>query len=251
MILYEYPCNERIRTFLRVEALFDRLDYFSAGSDHPLHHVAVSTLFDLLDMTERTDLRGMALQDLERQRMVLSGLREHPDVSADMLDSMLAEISAVMAELADQGRIAQALRDNEWLTSLRGRLAVPGGSSQVDMPSFHGWQHQPAAKRQADIKIWSASFLPLGNAVRLALRILRGAGDVVEKEAKQGAFQEMLEGKSFQLLRVWVDPKYEVFPEMSANKYVILVRFAKIDGEHKPLTIKQNIPFQLARCNIG
>lgn len=251
MILYEYPCNERIRTFLRVEALFDRLDYFAAGQEPPLHHVAVNTLFDLLDMTERTDLRGMALQDLERQRMVLSGLREHPDVSAAMLDNMLAEMKAVMAELADQGRIAQTLRDNEWLASLRGRLAVPGGSSQVDMPSFHGWQNQSVVKRQADLKRWSASFIPLGNAVRLALRILRGAGDVADKEAKQGAFQEMLEGKSFQLLRVWVDPKYEVFPEMSANKYVILVRFAQMDGEHKPLTIKQNIPFQLARCNIG
>lgn len=251
MILYEYPCNERIRTFLRVEALFDRLDYFTAGPDHPLHHVAVNTLFDLLDMTERIDLRGMVLQDVERQRMVLSALREHPDVSADMLDTMLAEIKKVVAELADQGRIAQALRDNEWLSSLRGRLAVPGGSSQVDMPSFHGWQHQPVAKRQADIKRWSASFLPLGNAIRLALRILRGAGDVVDKEAKQGSFQEMLEGKSFQLLRIWVDPKYEVFPEMSANKYVILVRFAQLDGENKPVTIKQNIPFQLARCNIG
>lgn len=251
MTLYEYPCNERIRTFLRVEALFDRLDYFAAGLEPPLHHVAVNTLFDLLDMTERTDLRGMALQDLERQRMVLSALREHPEVSAEMLDTMLAEIAKVMAELADQGRIAQSLRDNEWLTSLRGRLAVPGGSSQVDMPSFHGWQHQSVAKRQADIQRWSASFLPLANAIRLTLRILRGAGERVNKEAKQGAFQEMLEGKSFQLLRVWVDPKYEVFPEMSANKYVILVRFAQMDGEHKPVTIKQNIPFQLARCNIG
>lgn len=251
MILYEYPCNERIRTFLRVEALFDRFDFFAVGQEPPLHHVAVNTLFDLLDMTERTDLRSMALQDLERQRMVLSALREHPEVSADMLDSMLTEMNTVMAELADQGRIAQALRDNEWLSSLRSRLAIPGGSSQVDLPSFHGWKHQPLAKRLADIKLWSASFLPLGNAIRLVLRILRGAGNVVDKEAKQGAFQEMLEGKSFQLLRVWVDPKYEVFPEMSANKYVILVRFAQMDGEHKALTIKQNIPFQLARCNIG
>lgn len=251
MILYEYPCNERIRTFLRVEALFDRFDYFTAGSEPQLHHVAVGVLFDLLDVTERIDLRGMVLQELERQRAALSALREHPDVATQMLDSMLAEIAEKSTVLANQNRIAQELRDNEWLAGLRGRLAVPGGSSQVDMPSFHGWQHQPVAQRHTDLNHWAASLMPLANAIRLALRILRGAGDVVDKEAKEGAYQEMLGGKSFQLLRVWVPSKYAVFPEMSANKYVILVRFSQSDGEHKPLTIKQSLPFQLARCNIG
>ncbi|UCF26430.1 MAG: cell division protein ZapD, partial [Ralstonia sp.] len=28
MILYEYPFNERIRTLLRLEDLFERLDFF-------------------------------------------------------------------------------------------------------------------------------------------------------------------------------------------------------------------------------
>lgn len=251
MILYEYPCNERVRTFLRVEALFNRLFYFAASNESQLHQVAVTTLFDLLDVTERTDLRGMALQDLERQRAALAALREHPQVSSEMLDQMLGEISEIASGLADQGRIAQDLRDNEWLSSLRGRLAVPGGSSQVDMPSFHGWKSQEVEKRQADLKRWSASFVPLDNALRLILRIVRGAGDIKDQVAQNGSYQEMLGGKSFQLLRVWVDSKYGVFPEMSANKYVILVRFAQLDGEHKPLTVKQNIPFQLSRCNIG
>lgn len=216
-----------------------------------MHQVAVNILFDLLEMVERTDLRGMVLQDLERQRSVLANLREHPDVAADMLDSMLAEIKEVTLELADQGRIAQGLRDNEWLVSLRGRMAIPGGSSQVDAPSFHGWQHHPVAQRQADLRQWGADFMPLANAIRLALRILRGAGDAMDKTAEEGTFQEMLEGKSFQLLRLWIDPQYEVYPDMSANKYVILVRFAKMDAEQKPVIVKERIPFRLARCNIG
>ena len=45
LILYEYPLNERIRTLLRLEDLFERLDFF-AGREHPLdHHVALTTLF--------------------------------------------------------------------------------------------------------------------------------------------------------------------------------------------------------------
>lgn len=251
MNLYEYPCNERVRTFLRVECLFKRLFYFTDGTDANLHQVAVATLFDLIEVTERGDLRGMVLQDLERQRSSLAALREHPDVASDVLDTMLAEIQQISSDLAAQGRVAHELRNNEWLSNLRGRLNVAGGSSPVDMPSFYGWQQQPVARRHADLRHWATSLMPLYRALELVLRLLRGAGHAVPKEATEGAYQEMLGGKSFQLLRVWIDPSFDVFPEISANKYVILVRFVQHDADHRLVTIRKTIPFQLARCNIG
>lgn len=251
MILYEYPCNERVRNFLRLESLFKRLFYFTDGTDAALHQVAIATLFDLLDVIERIDIRGMVLQDLERQRIALEALREHPQVEAAMLDTVLKEIQQATTQLADQGRVAHELRNNDWLSSVRGRLVVSGGCSAVDMPSFYGWQNQRVAKRQADIKGWSKSFMPLYEALALLLRILRGAGERTAHTAVQGAYQEMLGGKSYQLLRVWVDPQYEVFPDMSANKYVILVRFSSYCTEQKPSTVKLDLPFQLARCSLS
>ena len=57
MILYEYPFNERIRTLLRLEDLFDRLEYF-LGQDHAQqHHVALTTLFEIFDVAGRADLK--------------------------------------------------------------------------------------------------------------------------------------------------------------------------------------------------
>lgn len=251
MILYEYPCNERVRAFLRVEHLFDRLFYFSAGSDPLLHQVAVSTLFELLEICERSDIRGMVLQDIERQRVALTALREHPGVAGQRLDSMLQEMQDVAANLAAQGRIGQTLRDNDWLSSLRGRIAIPGGTSQADIPSYFSWQLKPEHTRRADLEHWTQAFAPLHQALKLILAMLRSAGDVVDHVAHEGSYQEMLSGKSFQLLRVWVDASTGAFPEMSANKYVIWVRFALQDNENKPLAITRDIPFKLARCNIG
>lgn len=251
MILYEYPCNERVRIFLRVEHLFERLAYFMEGSDPYLHQVAVATLFDLLELTERVDLRGMVLQDIDRQRSAMQALREHPHVSAEALQAMLDSFQEVAEPLAAQGRIAQELRDNEWLQSLRGRLTVPGCFAQIDVPSYYCWQQRPATERQADIARWAQSLQPLQRAITLLLRLLRDAGDVMECQAEAGAYQEMLGGKSFQLLRVWVPERYGVFPEMSANKYVIWVRFAQQSNQGKPQMLKQNISFHLARCSIG
>ncbi len=195
MILYEYPCNERVRSLLRVEHLFDRLFFFARGTDPHHHHVCVATLFDLLDISDRTDLRGAVLQDLERQRVALQALHQHPGVDPGTLDTMLAEIQATASEVAAQGRIGQELRDNEWLASLRGRVAVPGGSSQVDMPSYYSWQLRPIESRVRDLQRWISPFLPLYKGLALILRVLRDSGDVVDVEARQGAYQEMLGGK--------------------------------------------------------
>ncbi|MDS1139229.1 cell division protein ZapD [Pusillimonas sp. SM2304] len=250
MILYEYPCNERVRSLLRVEHLFDRLFFFAKGTDVHYHQISVATLFDLLDICDRTDLRGAVLQDLERQRVSLGALRQHPGVDAQTLDAMLAEIQGAAAELGAQGRIGQELRDNEWLASLRGRVAVPGGSSQVDMPSYFSWQLKPPEIRTRDLHQWITPFLPLYKGLALILRVLRDSGDAAEVVARQGAYQEMLGGKVFQLLRVWVDTALDIFPEISANKYVIWVRFASQDPELKPQPITRDITFKLARCNV-
>ncbi|CAM5218214.1 Cell division protein ZapD OS=Castellaniella defragrans OX=75697 GN=zapD PE=3 SV=1 [Castellaniella defragrans] len=250
MILYENPCNERVRTLLRVEYLFDRLFFFIKGEDPRCHQIAMGTLFELLDMCDRADVRTAVLQDLDRHRASLSALREHPGVDRPTLDKLLHDIQSASTDLSDQGRIGQGVRDNEWLASLRGRITVPGGSSPIDLPSYYSWQIKPPSARTHDLEGWIRPFMPLYNGVALILRLLRDAGDAQDQLAVQGAYQEMLGGKTFQMLRVWVDPVLGVFPEISANKYVIWVRFSTQDNMTKPQPAGRDVRFRLARCNI-
>jgi len=251
MVLYEYPGNERIRSLLRLEHLFDRLFFFAAREDAREHQIAIATLFDLLDISERNDLRSAVLQDLDRQRASLCALQQHPDVDQARLQRMLQDIQQATHDLNAQGRIAQSLRENEWLAGLRGRLAVPGGASQVDTPAYYEWQIQPLATRTADLQKWIQPFLTLHKTIQLLLGAVREAGDVSALTARHGAYQEMLSGKTFQLLRVWVAREERVFPEMSANKYVIWVRFSCQTQDCKPQAVTRDVDFRLARCNLG
>ncbi len=248
MTLYEYPFNERIRAYLRLEYLFDRLVFFSGAGDHRLHQVAMTTLFDILDICERTDMKGAVLQDLERQRLALGGLRDHPGVAQDALESMLQDLERVFAALSVVGKTGQVLRENEWLGSLRGRFSVPGGATQMDMPSYHAWQNRPEAQRLADLRSWVQPFQALQDGLTLVLRLLRGAGHRTEAQAEAGAYQQMLGGKVYQLLRVWVDPEPGFFPEISANKYMVWIRFSAQSGELKPQQISRNVGFEMALC---
>ncbi|HNH34667.1 MAG TPA: cell division protein ZapD, partial [Rhodocyclaceae bacterium] len=68
MITYEYPLSERIRTLLRLEDLFERTLHFVAGAGPEEHHVALVTLFEILEVASRADLKFDLVQELERQR---------------------------------------------------------------------------------------------------------------------------------------------------------------------------------------
>ena len=76
MILYEYPFNERIRTYLRLEHLLHRLGYLLERKDALDHHFALMTLFDTMDMIGRVDVKTDLLKDLENQKAYLALQRD-------------------------------------------------------------------------------------------------------------------------------------------------------------------------------
>jgi len=92
--------------------------------------------------------------------------------------------------------------------------------------------------------------MPLHQGIGLVMRLLRGSGESEEVMATKGAFQKMLGGKSYQLLRVWLDPQCEVFPEMSANKYMVWVRFSEQSGGIKPQPAQKDVPFKYSLCSL-
>jgi hypothetical protein len=58
VISYEFPLNERIRTLLRLEDLYERAQYFASKCDPEEHHVALTLLFEILEVGGRADLKS-------------------------------------------------------------------------------------------------------------------------------------------------------------------------------------------------
>lgn len=252
MILYEYPFNERVRNLLRLEDQFDRLFYFTQQEDPRAHHAALITLFEITDAinrsTGRSDARTDLLQELERQRQALAALREHPDVEQALLDNTLNRLQDVINGLSNQVKPADSIRQNEWLGSLRSRLVIPGGVCEFDMPSYHAWQHRPTAERLADLQQWCQPMLPLYESLVLALQLLRRNCRTERLVAAQGVYQASPTGKTYQLLRVSLPADTRIFPEISANKYSISIRFSQQDGSGKPHAVKDDVEFDMALC---
>lgn len=252
LILYEYPFNERIRTLLRLEDLFDRLGFFLRHSEPQCHHTALTTLFEILDVAGRADLKSDLLQELERQRQTLISFRNNPSVKEETLEKILKDIELATSSLVNlPGRTGQHLRDHEWLTSIRSRSIIPGGTCEFDLPSYHAWLHRPPEARLRDLEAWVGPLNPLRDCLRIVLKLLRDSGQETRIVAAQGSFQQMLGGKSYHMLRVILDEDLGAIPEISANRYMIWVRFTTQDGgDLRPRPFESDVPFELVLCNL-
>lgn len=251
LTLYEYPLNERIRTLLRLEDLFTRFDHFAGQPGALEHHVALTTLFEILEVASRADLKSDLLQELERQRQTLMAFRDNPNVAADALESVLAAIDEASQQLnSAAGKTGQHLRDNEWLMSIRSRSMIAGGTCEFDLPSYHAWLSRPSAARLKDIHAWSSPFRALRDALVIVLQLLRESAQRTVVSTQQGSYQQALGGKAFQMLQIRVDPASGAIPEISANKYMLWIRFTSQDGDLRPKPFEGNVEFELSLCNL-
>ena len=92
MIIYEYPLSESIRTMLRLEHLFKRLTLLMWREDPVDHHHALATIFEVMDVASRADLKTDLLRDLDRYKQQFMGYRGnpgHPEVQAAIEGAIL------------------------------------------------------------------------------------------------------------------------------------------------------------------
>jgi cell division protein ZapD len=248
VITYEYPLNERIRTLLRLESLFERAHHFLVrDEDSRDHHAALLTLFEILEVATRADLKSDLLQELERQKQVLLGLRNNPQIAENALKQVLADIERTSAALfAMTGKIGQYLRENEWLMSIKQRTGIPGGACEFDLPSYHFWLNREGLKRNADLHAWISPLLPIKEASAILLKLLREGGRPVKHVAQRAVFSQMLGGKASQLVRIRLPKASQYIPEISANRYALNVRFATFGNR----VCEADVEFELTFCNL-
>ena len=251
MITYEYPLNERIRTLLRLEDLYDRVSFFLGVEDANGHHACLTGMFEILEVASRADLKSDLLQELDRQKTFLEALRTNPAISEDKLNSVLREIEVAFANLhATSGKTGQSLRENEWLMAIKQRVGIPGGTSEFDLPSYHSWLHHTAERRRADLTTWLKPMMPVHAALSIVLRVLRESGRTTSLIAFQGMYQQTPAEKPAQMLRLTIADELPCVPEISANKYALNVRFLLPDSVNKTRVYDQDVPFELSFCNL-
>lgn len=250
VILYEYPFNERIRTYLRLEHLFRRLAELLPRS-HPLdHHFALQTIFEVMDVASRADMKSDVLKDIERHKQQLNSYRGNPAISERALDDVVAQLDHCFVQLNSlSGKTGLSLTENDWLMGIRSRIGIPAGTCEFDLPAYFHWQHLSVAERQTDLQRWVMTLTPLAEAIVLLMKMLRDSGSPQKMVAPAGQFQQNLpQGRSFQLLRLGIDPASGLIPEISGNRLLLSVRLMRQGEDERLHPAQEDASFELTLC---
>lgn len=250
MVLYEYPFNESIRTMLRLEHLFDRLGQLMRRETPVDHHFALATMFEIMDVASRADLKSDLLKELERHRGQLQSYRGNPQISEAALDEVVARIDHAFEGLNQlPGKAGQALTSNEWLMSIRSRINIPGGTCEFDLPGYFAWQQHPAESRRADLGRWATSLMPLAEALHVLLGLLRDSGMPQRVVAVNGQFQQSLPpGRSYHLMRVRLNEGTPLVPEISGHRLMAMVRMMQPEADGRLRPSSGDTEFELTLC---
>jgi cell division protein ZapD len=250
LVLYEYPFNEGIRTMLRLEQLFGRLDLLVARDDPVDHHFALATIFEVMDVASRADLKSDLLKELERHKSQLQAYRGHPGISESALDEIIGRIDQAFHALNQlPGKAGQTLTTNEWLMSIRSRISIPAGTSSFDLPAYFAWQQHAPERRRADLVGWLSSLVPLAEGLQVLLSLLRDSGVPHRVVAQAGQYQQSLpQGKTYHLLRLRLDPSTELVPEITGHRLMVSVRLMRPDAEGRLRPVSGDVALDLALC---
>ena len=251
MILYEYPFNERIRTYLRLEHLFRRLGELVPRSQPIDHHYALATIFEVMDVAARADLKSDVMKDLEKQKQSLNSYRGNPAIAESVLDDVVAQMDRCFTTLNNlPGKVGQSLTENEWLMSIRSRVGIPGGTCEFDLPSYYAWQHRDAGERRGDLERWASTLAPLAESIHVLLKLLRDSGTPQKVIASHGQLQQTLpQGRTFQLLRLRLDPTLGLVPEISGNRLMVSVRLMRQETADRLQASNDSAQFELTLCS--
>lgn len=250
-IVYEHPLSERIRTMLRLEHLFRQAMHFQAQQGSWNSRIFIATLIDILDIFSRGDFKTELLKELERSTSNLRRLLEYPNIDHDRLGTILRALEHLAENIHTmKSQPGSELREDEFLTSIRQRSSIPGGTCDFDLPAYHQWLEGSNDTRSSDQKRWLATLDPIRQAIELLLKMIRNSADAQELVAANGNYQKQLEsGLPYQMIRVLLKQDSRYFAEISGSKHRFTVRFLQ-PTEGRPVVAPEDVNFKLAICSL-
>lgn len=261
VITYEYPLQERYRTYLRLEHSFSRLRSALAqiaGDDQELassrcrnsrYETFLKALFDCQELIERCDIRNELGKDLEQQQQLMKQWEHHPQIDQTALQGALRSVANAVTNLQHFNNELRQLKDDKLLASVRTRFVQPGVSGLFELPQLQLWLSQPDELTVPQVQYWYSLVEALATAVDLQLELTRQQTPFTDTAVKNGFWQESCEPLS--LLRIRIPTSIAGYPIVSGHRQRFTIRFLelpKADGQSD--AIADDFSIQLARCPL-
>jgi cell division protein ZapD len=250
-LIFEQPLNERMRTFLRLDFLYNQALYHNEMQSQWGSRAAMGSLLDILAIAARGDVRADVQKELERHLAQLNVFQSKPGVDSARLRTVMSNLLRLRADLVACGsNYLASLKDSEFLSAIKHRSAIPGGTCEFDLPDFFFWLNQATDQRARSFNEWLATLRPLCDAIAELLWITRQHGKPRQEIARGGVYHITFERDTpIQLVRIALPANAGLYPETSGSHYRCSVRLLAWNGlNSRPQQTAEDVPFTLTCC---
>jgi cell division protein ZapD len=250
-LIFEQPLNERMRTFLRLDFLYSQALYHNEMQSQWGSRAAMGSLLDILAIAARGDVRADVQKELERHLAQLNVFQSKPGVDSARLRTVMSNLLRLRADLVACGsNYLAGLKDSEFLSAIKHRSAIPGGTCEFDLPDFFFWLNQATDARARSFNDWLATLRPLCDAIAELLWITRQHGKPRQEIARGGVYHITFERDTpIQLVRIALPADSGLYPETSGSHYRCSVRLLAWNGlQTRPVQTTEDVPFTLTCC---
>jgi len=240
MTNYEFPLNEKIRRFLRIEEIFAKIDYQLKSRQRFSEYGLFMLLFDLMTTASRSDLKVELLQTLDALQIKLKNKRRTAKNNA-----LVKKLSSAKKNL-EKSTIQPGFYfgNDRLIQEIKARNDSPFGIVSTDFPELRYWleiETKDLKKKYFYEKF--APFNPIKDSIKLILLIIRDEAVFEKVETDEGLYQMKLNPSTKNdLITIQLSSGSKFFPHISSNKYAINMQF----NDHKNKKIDKTIKFKLA-----
>ena len=248
---YEQPVSERMRTFMRLEFLYQQMLYNSELETDWATRATIASLLEIMAILSRGDVRSEVHKELDQQLTVLQRFQSQPGVDTARLDALIRNLIESRADVDGIGtQFLQPLKDSVFLNAIKNRSAIPGGTCEFDLPEYSHWLRQPHPRRRQDLSMWIGAIRPLCDAVTEVLWLIRESAQPADKLAISGMYQHNMQKDTHcRLLRVNLLQLSSLYPEISGSQHRFTLRFLEWSTiNSRAEQTGHDVPFQLSIC---
>jgi len=240
-----------MRTFLRLEFLYRQMLYNIDDDADWATRAVIATLLEIMAILIRGDIRSDVHKELDSQIALLERYKTQPQVDGRRLDTLIGNLVTSRDDIDSAGtNFLQPLKDSEFLSSIKHRSAIPGGTCEFDLPEYSHWLRLPIERRQEDLSNWLLIVRPVCDAVAELMWLIRESAQPQEKTALNGMYQHrMKKDVSYKLLRLTLADDCALYPEISASQHRFTVRFLEWSSvDSRAVQTGHDVPFHIAIC---
>ena len=243
--IYEEPVQEKIRKFIKIEFLFNKLFYFKHKENKHDNYIALLALCELYEILSRSDIKSELIREIENQNHYFKKIKEIPEANSEKLSSVLEKQKVLL-------QLIHGIESNylEYLENdILFKTIAKNSINPLQPTSVEFWLSRDIVLRENQINLWTEPLLFIKKSVDFILEVIRKSGRFEDKLAEKGFFIEKLDQKkNILLIRITLTSDLYYYPQISVGKQRLNIMFMSKDDKNNLISHKEDVAFILTTC---